>query len=191
MYFNKKNFFSTIIITLFLFFLLKYELLIFYVPPIKDSMGNVVKFGDWSVVIDLAKCYQSGIDVFNANECDVTGRPHVYGTILLYISYVQNFYNFYNNIIPLIIVFFFILVINLFFNPNSIRDYILMIGVIFSTSFILAIERLNFEVVVFFLLLLLALLNKSIVQKIIILILPLVKFYPVTLGLFFLKKKLI
>lgn len=68
-------------------------------------MGNVVKFGDWSVVIDLAKCYQSGIDVFNANECDVTGL-HVYGTILLYIAYVKNFYNFYSNIMPLIIVFF-------------------------------------------------------------------------------------
>jgi hypothetical protein len=64
-----------------------------------------------------------------------------------------------------------------------------MIGVIFSTPIILAIERLNFEVIIFFLILL-SLISKSIVQKILILMLSLIKFYPLTLGLFFLKKKI-
>jgi hypothetical protein len=185
----KKNFLLlTIIIFVFIYFSLEYKLFSFYVPPIKDSFGNIVKFGDWTIIVDLAKCFKLGIDVFDNNKCDVSGRPHVYGTVLLYLPYVLTFYDFYIHIIPPIIIFFLIFIVNIFYSPKSFFDYMLLLCIIFSTPFILAIERLNIEVIIFFFLILLALSTNSKIQKFIILILSSIKFYPVTLGLFFLKK---
>jgi hypothetical protein len=183
-----KNLLSTIIIFTFVFFSLEYKLFSFYVPPIKDSFGNIVKFGDWTVIVDLAKCFELGIDVFNNNKCDVSGRPHVYGTILLYLPYISTFYDFYVYIIPQITIFLLIFIVNIFYSPKSFSDYILTFCIIFSTPFILAIERLNIEVIIFFFLILLAASTNSKLQKLIILILSSIKFYPATLGLFFLKK---
>ena len=186
---NKKNLISTIIIFIIILFFIEQKLFSFYIPSIKNSSGDIVKFGDWTVVVDLAKCFQQGIDVFNNNKCDVTGRPHVYGTILLYLPFVSSFYELYIFAIPLLIVFFLILIANIFFKPKSFSDYTSMICIIFSTPFILAMERSNIEVMIFFFLILLALLTNSKFQKIIILLLSSIKFYPVTLVLFFLKEK--
>jgi hypothetical protein len=185
---HSKKLLSTIIIFIFVFFFLEHKLFSFYIPPIKDSFGNIVKFGDWTIIFDLAKCFQMGIDVSINNKCDVSGRPHVYGTILLYLPYASRFYDFYVSIIPLIIIFIFIFIVNIFYRPKFFLDYILMICIIFSTPFILAIERLNIEIIIFFFLILLSLLTNSKIQKFIILILTSIKFYPSTLGLFFLKK---
>ena len=190
MYFNKKNLFSAIIIFLFIFILLEYKLFSFYIPPIKNNFGDIVKFGDWSAVVDLAKCFQLGIDVFNVNQCDVTGRPHVYGTSLLYLPGVLKFYTFYLNVMPLVIIFLLIFFLNTFLNPKTILENLSMICIILSTPFILAIERLNVEIIIFFFLIMLSLLNNSIIQKFIIIVLSSIKFYPATLGLFFLKKKI-
>ena len=190
MYFNKKNLFSAIIIFLFIFILLEYKLFSFYIPPIKNNFGDIVKFGDWSAVVDLAKCFQLGIDVFNVNQCDVTGRPHVYGTLLLYLPGVLKFYTFYLNVMPLVIIFLLIFILNTFLNPKTILENLSMICIILSTPFILAIERLNVEIIIFFFLIMLSLLNNSIIQKFIIIVLSSIKFYPATLGLFFLKKKI-
>jgi len=190
MSFHKKNLFSALIIFIFIIFFLKYNLFSFYIPPVKNSFGDIVKFADWTVIVDLAKCFQLGVNVFSSNTCDVAGRPHVYGTILLYLPLAVSFYEYYIFIIPLIIIFSLILIINIFFQPKSFLDYLTMIFIILSTPLILAIERLNAEIIIFFFIIFLSLINNSKIQKVIVLLLSSIKFYPVTLVLFFFFQKL-
>jgi hypothetical protein len=65
-----------------------------------------------------------------------------------------------------------------------------MIFIILSTPLILAIERLNAEIIIFFFIIFLSLINNSKIQKVIVLLLSSIKFYPVTLVLFFFFQKL-
>jgi len=191
--FNKikiKILYSSLIIFFSFFLLIQKNLLISYIPPIKNIFGEIVKFSDWTFIIDAAKCFQQGVDVSNFNPCDLTDRPYVYGTILLYLPFVHYFYQFYISFLPWLIVFFVIFIIHFFFNPKKFLNYLIMVGVISSTPLVLAIERLNFEVVIFFFLILISYIKNSKFQKLIIIFLSTIKFYPVMLSLFFLSKKI-
>lgn len=185
-----KKIYSSLLVFLLFFFLLKNNLLIFYISPIRDIFGEIVNFGDWTVIINAAICFQQGIDVYNSNACDLTGRAHVYGTILLYMPFVNYLYEFYISFLPWLIVFFIIFLVHIFFSPKKIWNYLIIIGVIFSTPLVLAIERLNFEVVIFFFLILISFISNSTFQKIIIIFLSTIKFYPAALIFFFFNKKI-
>ena len=54
---------------------------------VKNGVVNL--FADWSVILNANICQEKGYDVYINNPCDLWGRRHGYGNILLYIPYIS------------------------------------------------------------------------------------------------------
>ena len=77
--------------------------------PIKAN-NQIYLFGDWSVIFSAIHCKSLGFDVFVNNPCDVHNRPHVYGSILLFIPFFKEYLNFYLFYFPFFFNLIFILI---------------------------------------------------------------------------------
>lgn len=89
---NFKRIFLFLLITLFIYYLFESLLIykFFVLPVVIKNQANI--FIDWNAITSAIDCSKKGFDVFIENPCDVIGRRHVYGSILLNIPLSNNFF---------------------------------------------------------------------------------------------------
>ena len=151
---------------------------------------KVYLFGDWSVIFSAIECKLLGFDVFVLNPCDIKGRRHAYGSILLYIPYFKEYAKFYLTYIPIFFNIIFISIIVFHFNLKKISELILCFLFIISPSTLLAMERFNIDILVFLLLILSCYSRSNFLNLMIISSATLAKFYPIVCSVvFFFKGK--
>ena len=187
---NKLNYFLLFLfIVIILYYLFPKILYSFFIFPIQKDK-QIYLFGDWSVIISAIKCKLLNYNTFINNPCDVTGRVHVYGSILLFIPYIEKYSIFYFLYFPIFINLIFIIVIILHFNFTSLKEYFLCLIFILNPSTLLLMERLNSDIFIFLLMILLCYFRKNILNLLFISFLTLAKFYSMSLlPLFFIKNK--
>ena len=187
-----KNIFLTLALTLLfaciIYYLFPKILYSYFIFPIHKN-NQIYLFGDWSVIIAAIKCKLLNYNVFLNNPCDVIGRKHVYGSVLLHIPYFSNFDDFYFIYFPFLINFIFLFVIISHFNLKSFRELLVCAVFVFNPITLLIMERLNFDIFVFLILLFLCKLKKNILNLIFIIFLSLSKFYPLIVSIIFLLNK--
>jgi len=153
------------------------------------SDGILYVFGDWTHTINASNCFKKGIDVYFENPCDQWGRRHAYGQILLHLPFVEKFKNVYLFYIPILINIIFILLIVIFFNTYKTKKNYFILFFIFSTPFLLAIERANIDILIFLILFILCRYKNLILNYFLILLSFAIKFYPILFGIVLLFKK--
>ena len=184
----KKDIAISIIFIVFIFFLWKSGILYSHslFPVIKEDRLHI--FADWATPIKLAICHKSGFNVFYPSSC--LNYPFNYGNILLYVPYFQIFEKFYFFYIPIIICFLFVFSIVSLIKPKNFFEYFLLILIIFAPSSLLAIERGNNDILVFLFIVLIVYFNSSTLNFLILTLVSLAKYYPLTLMVnFFIEKK--
>ena len=153
--------------------------------------GQTILFADWSGIMDSIECHNRGFDVYLNNPCDHWGREMVYGKILLYLPLVEKFTIFYYLILPLTLNFVFIFIIVSFFNYKNKYEYLSIGFLLLNFPTLLAIERANFDILIFISFYLLSISNKSYINHIIVCLSSLIKFYPITsLSIFLFDRKI-
>ena len=154
--------------------------------PFSDQVPQSY-FADWTALISAAKCNLLGYDVFMENPCDSWNRKHVYGTIFLLLPYSDNLSDFYSFYLPIFFNLLFLYVVISHINFYKIEQVIIYILFIFSSATLLAIERFNFDVIIFLTLLLICYLRSNVFKLILITVITLAKFYPIiiSISLFF------
>jgi hypothetical protein len=184
-----NNFLLFLFIVIILYYLFPKILYSFFITPIiKDK--QIYLFADWRVIISAIKCKLLNYNTFINNPCDVYGRLHVYGSILLFIPYIEKYSIFYFFYFPIFINLIFIAVVILHFNFTSLKEYFLCLIFVLNPSTLLAMERLNFDILIFLLMILLCYFRNNILNLLLICFLTLAKFYPISLlPLFFLNNK--
>jgi len=187
---NKLNHFLLFLfIVIILYYIFPKILYSFFILPVgKDK--QIYLFSDWSVIFSAIKCNLLNYNTFIHNPCDVYARPHVYGSILLFIPYIEDYSFFYFWYFPIFINLIFITIIILHFNFTSLKEYFLCLIFILNPSTLLAMERLNLDIFIFLLMILLCYFRNNILNLLFISFLTLAKFYPASLlPLFFIKNK--
>ena len=184
----KKNFIISIIYSISIYYVWKFGILYSYSLRPSVSDGRLYIFADWAAMIKLSICNKLGFDVFNKNEC--TREILDNGNIILLIPFFKPFTKFYFYILPLIIDFIFIFYLVRSINPKKILDYLLLLLILISPPVLLVLERGNLDILIFLGILLIVYFNKSFINFITILILSLIKYYPLTLIInFFIGKE--
>ena len=178
----------SIVFSFIYYFLISKSIIYPTVSPMVNG-GKLFVFADWSVIVKANLCNNLGQDVYINNTCDPFGRNHVYGNILLNLPLVDNFQKFYLIIFPVIINFFFILIVLYIFTYNNNLYLLPAITSIFSFPMILSIERANFDTIIFIFLVFISLFKNKIFSFISIIFLTLSKFYPVILAISFVFEK--
>jgi hypothetical protein len=187
-----KNNYTLITVSLLFFLLITF---IIYFPdkiPLpffeKYLPYNVITgvHSDWISIINAKRCVLQGYDVYIDNPCHSVGKVWVYGKITLLLPFVGELNFFYQNIIPNIINFIFILVILKILNPKNLREILFIFIILISQPFILILERANIDLIIFLFFVLMAYNNNNLTNHISILITTLAKFYPITLVSIFL-----
>ena len=187
----KKNILTFLVLLFFsliIYFLITKQIIYpTIIPMVKSGIINL--FADWSVILNANLCQEKGYDTYVNNPCDQWNRKHVYGEILLYIPFINNFSNFYFIYLPIILNLIFLYIIIDFFKFENTIRYICLSFIVLSAPVILAIERANIDIAIFLLLILISK-NKNILINYLILILSTIsKFYPICMVIIFLFKK--
>ena len=187
---NKLNHFLLFLfIVIILYYIFPKILYSFFIFPIKQGK-QIYLFADWSVIFSAIKCKLLNYNIFINNPCDVYGRPHVYGSILLFIPYIEEYSIFYFLYFPIFINLIFIAIIILHFNFTSLKEYFLCLIFILNPSTLFLMERLNLDIFIFLSMILLCYFRKNTLNLLFISFLTLAKFYPASLlPLFFIKNK--
>ena len=179
-----------ILISLFCFALI--TIIIYFPIPINNIekyipyLISVGPHADWNVIIDANKCQLIGYDVYISNPCDILDRSHVYGEILLHIPYYEKLDLLYYVVFPNFINYLFILVLFKIFNPVKVKDYVFLFLLLILQPLILALERTNIDILIFICIFFIAKYNNILINYIILLIITLSKFFPITLVFIFL-----
>lgn len=187
---NKLNHFLLFLfIVIILYYIFPKILYSFFIFPIQQGK-QIYLFADWSVIFSAIKCKLLNYNIFINNPCDVYGRPHVYGSILLFIPYIEEYSIFYFLYFPIFINLIFIAIIILHFNFTSLKEYFLCLIFILNPSTLFLMERLNLDIFIFLSMILLCYFRKNTLNLLFISFLTLAKFYPASLlPLFFIKNK--
>ena len=188
--FSKKNILTSILFlffTLIIYFLITKQVIYPTILPMTVK-GVVNLFADWSVTINANICLEKGYDVYLNNPCDPWNRKHIYGHILLYLPYVEDFQNFYFIYLPLFLNLVFLYSIIRFFNFEDKIEYFCLFFIVLSIPVILAIERANMDIAIFLLLILIAKIKNNLINHVILVFTSLLKFYPISMAIIFLFK---
>ena len=103
----------------------------FFILPVQKDK-QLYLFSDWSVIFSAIKCKLLNYNIFILNPCDLYARPHVYGSILLFIPYIEDYSIFYFWYFPMFINLIFIAIIIVHFNFTSLKEYFLCLIFIFN-----------------------------------------------------------
>ena len=176
---NKLPEILTYIVIIF-YLLYSGEIYKYFVP-----IGTLLEFGlfrDWKVVINDIYCTQ-----IIQSGC----RPFPYGPALLYFPFIEFFREFYYQIFPNLMVILFVLTIFIIFNKFHKQKKFLIFCIIFSPTSLLAIERGNFDLLLFLLAILICYNRFLYLNLFLISFSFLIKFYPITyfFNIFTHKKK--
>jgi hypothetical protein len=109
-----------------------------------------IPFEDTRVVLAAIQCHREGLNVFETNPCDVLGRLHIYSPIWLAFSPL----GLGNADVPWIgtaMGLGFLLACAAISNPTTLRETGLYLLALFSQSIALALERGNFDMLMFIL----------------------------------------
>ena len=188
--FTKKNILTSLLFlffTLIIYFLITKQVIYPTILPMTVK-GVVNLFADWSVTINANICLEKGYDVYLDNPCDPWNRKHIYGHILLYLPYVEEFQNFYFIYLPLFLNLVFLYSIIRFFNFEDKIEYFCLFFIVLSTPVILAIERANMDITIFLLLILIAKIKNNLINHITLVLTTILKFYPISAAIIFLFK---
>lgn len=182
---NFKRIFLFLLIALFIYYLFESLLIykFFVLPVVIKNQANI--FIDWNAITSAIDCSKKGFDVFIENPCDVIGRRHVYGSILLNIPLSNNFFFFNNFVLPILINLTLILIVTFFFRFEKKNEYFLWFLLIINPSTLLIIERANVDLIILLLLVLACYIWKDIIKIPIILIISFIKFYPIICSLIY------
>ena len=180
--------YSSILFFLVTFFI-HLDLTHFYINPIKDKFSNPVIYGDWTYVLDSVICYEKGANLISDNYCDVGNRPYHYGSIFLFLPFVDKFYNFYYLFFPLVFCLSTIIFLNYYFKPKKIIDFLIIALLIFSTPIMMSFERINIEILIFLILILICYVRNLYIIQFLIILATSIKFYPIVSAIIFLTKK--
>jgi len=179
---NILVFFITLTLIYFLFPNFVYK----YFVPVLVKNKQLFLFADWSVIISAINCKNMGLNVFIENPCDFIGRKHVYGSLILLIPYIKEFSKFYFFYFPILINILFIIIVILHFNLLKFKELLLFIFFIFNPSTLLAIERLNIDLLILINVILISYFSSNYLRLLLIPLLTTIKFYPAILfNLFF------
>ena len=181
---KKYNIAFILFIVLIIYLIFPKILYYVFVYPLAVN-ETVYLFGDWSVIFSAIECKLSGFDIFVLNPCDIKGRRHVYGSILLYIPYFKEYVKFYIIYIPIFFNIIFISIIVFHFNLKKISELILCFLFIISPSALLAMERFNIDILIFLLLILSCYSRSNFLNLAIISSVTLAKFYPIVCSVVF------
>ena len=189
-YLKKKSliiFIFLVFSTIIYFLIIKQVIYPTIIPMVKNGVVNL--FADWSVILNANICQEKGYDVYINNPCDLWGRRHGYGNILLYIPYISSFPNFYFIYLPLILNLIFLYSIISFFTFHNKIEYFCLFFIVLSVPVILAIERANIDVLIFLLVILISKNKNILINHLILILITLSKFYPICMIVIFLFKK--
>ncbi|MDB9936754.1 hypothetical protein OAD13_01770 [Candidatus Pelagibacter sp.] len=189
---NKNKYLITFLTSIFfsiIIFLLIYKQIVYptVIPMLQNGTINI--FADWSAILNSNICQEKGFDVYIENPCDQWNRKHVYGEILLHIPFLEKFPKFYFLIVPIIFNYLFIYVIVSFFDFKNKIEYLTIFLFLLSMPTILAIERANFDIVIFLLVVFVAKNKQLLLNHLILIFITISKFYPISLAIIFLFKK--
>ena len=161
-----ESFFYLIII---FYLLYSGEIYNFFVPEsVQLKLGL---FRDWKITIN---------DIYCAEVKKIDCRPFRYGPGLLYIPFVKLLGGFYHTVLPNLIVVLFVLSIFMIFNKFHKKNKLLIFCIILSPTSLLAIERGNFDLLLFIFAILICY-NRFLYLNIFLISFSfLVKYYPVT-----------
>ena len=182
------NFFIFILFVIFIYFIIKNQIIYPTIIPMVFN-GKINIFADWSVILNANLCFDKGLDVFKNISCDQWNRPHVYGKILLFIPFIENFKNFYFFLFPILFNLLFVYVAINLFKFNNYIEYLMILPFMLSPSIILSIERANIDIIIFLLVVFISFNKKILFNYIPLIFVTLSKFYPLSLAIIFLFEK--
>jgi hypothetical protein len=111
-----------------------------YLPPFIDA----------KVVLSAADCHAQGIDVYRVNPCDPLGRVHIYSPLLLYLPSL-GLHASSATLLGLFFAALFAVALGLVFRPSTGRQALGYVLATLSYPIAFAVERGQFETVIFFL----------------------------------------
>ena len=182
------NFFIFILFVILIYFIIKNQIIYPTIIPMVFN-GKINIFADWSVILNANLCFDKGLDVFKNISCDQWNRPHVYGKILLFIPFIENFKNFYFFLFPILFNLLFVYVAINLFKFNNYIEYLMILPFMLSPSIILSIERANIDIIIFLLVVFISFNKKILFNYIPLIFVTLSKFYPLSLAIIFLFEK--
>ncbi len=186
---NILNLFLTISISAIVGLLIYKQLLYPTIIPMVIK-GGASLFADWTVILNANNCLANGYDVYLENPCDHWNRKHVYGEILLNIPYIKTFPKFYYLIFPIIInVLFIYSIVDILFNIENKKHWLILLIFIFNVPVLLAIERANNDIFIFLFMYVICKYNNHLINYSLILLSASSKIYPILLSVIFLFEK--
>lgn len=186
---NILNLFLTISISAIVGLLIYKQLLYPTIIPMVIK-GGASLFADWTVILNANNCLANGYDVYLENPCDHWNRKHVYGEILLNIPYIKTFPKFYYLIFPIIInVLFIYSIVDILFNIENKKYWLILLIFIFNVPVLLAIERANNDIFIFLFMYVICKYNNHLINYSLILLSASSKIYPILLSVIFLFEK--
>ncbi len=137
-------------------------------------------FGDFKENLSWLNCNYLNFKVYEDNTCAFKTN---YGPALFLIPYNEGLKIFYENYLPYILIYSFLLVSISINNPKRSFEMIVVFFLLINTSTFLLVERLNFDILIFLALIFVVYNKFYLFNWSIILFFGLAKIYPFILGL--------
>jgi len=151
------------------YFLYSGEIYNFFVP--ENTQMKLGLFRDWKIVVN---------DIYCTEIKKIDCRPFRYGPALLYLPFLTLLEGFYYQIFPNLLIVLFILSIFIIFNKFHKENKLLIFCIILSPTSLLAIERGNFDLLLFIFAILICYNRFLYINIFLISFSFLIKYYPVT-----------
>ena len=173
---NFKNKIFLFVLTLILtFFLFKFDLHEIFIGETKEL------FGDHKLYISWIKCDYLGFDAYKNTDCGSGanyGPVANYGPLFFIVPFNLDLESFYLNQFPFIVIITFLFFCSFQLNPKNKYEFVICLLSIFNPVTFLAIERLNFDLLIFLGIIFIVYNRLYLINWIIIFFLTLVKIYP-------------
>ena len=185
-----KNFFS-IIAPLIIIFILFYSgyvhkfLVPLHLTPYGDAYLTTNLFRDWIITFREIECYKFSVGCIGGEGV------FPYGPIMLYIPFSGEIYSLaYYKILPPALVVIFIICIFKLIKPKNIKNYLFFLLIIFTPSTMLAIERMNIDLLILLIAVLICYSQYTWLNFLLVSFCFLTKYYPATFFVnFFIEKE--
>lgn len=147
------------------------------------ALGSNHYFGDYKIVLNAMQCYEQGLSPY-IGPSELNCKGFNYGHIILVITPLKNFlFNFYLNILPIILISIFTLLIIKIINPRNSFHYFLCFLSLLNPATLLLIERMNLDILLVIIIIFISFNRVFFVNWLLVIFSFLFKFYPFTYGL--------
>ena len=171
----KKLFFATLSLIIIYILISQNYIYQFFVSNTGDGY-----FADWNYFVKALECEKI------KSECGIFN----YGKIFLLFPYEKEYQFFYSNLVPTVLIIFFILIVFNLIEQKNNKDLILSFILLFNPSTLLLIERANTDILFFLIIFIICYSKIAILNFALISFSFLAKYYPITFFVnFFLENK--